>query len=441
MVLLTLLAAAAAGDPPAPGTAPAPDTAITARLTPAQMFDFAQRSIARGDYATAEAALRALTGNPDRSIHNEARFRLAKLLAGPLHRKAEAAVLLRRILDEQPNMAPVRLELARIDAELGHTAAAGRELRAAQAIGLPPDVSRAVRFYQQALDAVRPIGGSIEVAVAPDSNINRATTQSSLGTVLGDFTLSRDAQATSGIGAVVRGQTFARLPVDPHFSLLARLSGSANIYRDPEFDDVIAAPQIGPEWNKGPDRVALSVGPGWRWYGGTPYTFSLSEQLDWQHRLGKRGQVRAGVSHAFIKNKFDDLETGATWGASTGIDRAFSGRFGGGFTLYGNRQGARDPGYATTGFGASPYLFREIGRTTLTATFSYGHLAADERLVLFTDRRVDNAYGVNLAATLRQIRVGSLSPLLRLRLDRNRSTVEIYDYKRVAGEIGIASAF
>jgi hypothetical protein len=173
----------------------------------------------------AEAALRALTGNPDRAIRNEARFRLAKLLAGPLKRKAEAAVLLRHILDEQPNAAPVRLELARLDAEMGHMGAAGRELRAAQAIGLPPEVSRAVRFYQQALDAMRPIGGSIEVAIAPDSNVNRATSASSLNTVIGDFALSRDAQATSGIGVVARGQTFARMPLDPQVTLLARLSG------------------------------------------------------------------------------------------------------------------------------------------------------------------------------------------------------------------------
>jgi len=447
MILAWLAAMAApaiapeiAADSPAPA-APATQPATVARLTPAQLFDFAARSAAQGDTTTAEAALRALTGNPDRAIRNEARFRLAKLLAGPLKRKAEAAVLLRHILDEQPNAAPVRLELARLDAEMGHMGAAGRELRAAQAIGLPPEVSRAVRFYQQALDAMRPIGGSIEVAIAPDSNVNRATSASSLNTVIGDFALSRDAQATSGIGVVARGQTFARMPLDPQVTLLARLSGSANLYRNPEFDDVIVAPQVGPEWAAGPDRISLSVGPGWRWYGETPYTFSVSQGLDWQHRLGKRAQIHAGFSHAFVKNALDDLETGVAWGGNVGLDRAFSARFGGGLTLNANRQGARDPGYAMTGFGVSPYLFREVGHATLTATLSYGHLAADDRLSLFTDRRVDNAYGLSLAATLRQIRVGSLSPLVRLRLDRNQSTVQIYDYKRIAGEVGLASAF
>ena len=412
-----------------------------ARMTPAQLFDFAAQAAARGDMTTAEAALRALTANPDAAIRNEARFRLARLIAPQTGRKAEAAILCRHILDEQPNAAPVRLELARLDAELGHMAAAGRELRAARALDLPPDVSRAVRFYQQALDAIRPIGGSVEIALAPDTNINRATSGSSLNTAIGDFTLSRDAQASSGIGVVARAQAFARVPLDPQLTMVVRLSGSANIYRDPEFDDIVVAPQIGPEWSKGPDRINLSLGPGWRWYGADPYTFSIGESLDWQHRLGKRAQIRAGLSHAFVRNERDNLETGAAWGATGGLDRAFTARSGGGFSLNANRQGARDPGYAITGGGFSPYLYREVGHATLTATLTYSHLAADQRLSLFTDRRIDNAYGVSLAATLRQIRIGSLAPLVRLRLDRNRSTVQIYDYKRVAGEVGLSSAF
>ncbi|EGD57379.1 hypothetical protein Y88_3688 [Novosphingobium nitrogenifigens DSM 19370] len=423
-----------------PFTPPSPTTG-TLQLSPVQMFDFAEAASKRGDYDTAERALRALIGNPGIDIRCEARFRLARLLAGPFHRRTEAALLLRRILDEKPNAAPVRLELARLEAEMGRTGAAGRELRAAQAIGLPADIARMVRFYQQALEAQRPMSGSIELALAPDSNVNRATTASTMGTVIGDFTLSRDARATSGMGLVVRTQAFARLRMTPRLSLLARLSGSASLYRDPGFDDEVVAPQIGPEWSLGDDRVSLSGGAALRWYGGRSYTTATTAAIDWQHRLGKRGLLRVSANHAFVDNHRNALETGSAWGGTAGLDRAFSARFGGGLSLFGNRQDTRDPGYATTSFGFSPYVFREIGRATVTATLSYSHLAADARIALFNDRRRDQAYGLNLAATLRQIRIGSLSPLLRLRLERNASTVQLYDYKRVAGEVGIASAF
>jgi hypothetical protein len=100
-----------------------------------------------------------------------------------------------------------------------------------------------------------------------------------------------------------------------------------------------------------------------------------------------------------------------------------------------------DPGYATAGFTASDYLFREIGPATVTLNLSYGHLEADKRLLLFTSRRVDDAYSASLAATLRKVRVKTFSPMIRLKFERNISSLQIYDYKRFSGEVGIATAF
>src|SRR3546814_4855322 len=97
------------------------------------------------------------------------------MLADDLERYSEAAIECRRILDDKPDVARVRLELARMQAMLGNLTAARKELRAAEAAGLPPEVEQIVRFYSRALDARKPVGGSVKVALAPDSNINRAT--------------------------------------------------------------------------------------------------------------------------------------------------------------------------------------------------------------------------------------------------------------------------
>jgi tetratricopeptide (TPR) repeat protein len=231
------------------------------QLTPVQLFSFADAARDNKDYATAEAAYRALVGNTDADIRAEARFRLAMMLAYQCKRPTEAAQLLRQILDEKPKVARVRLELARIDAMLGRVSAAGRELRAAQAAGLPPEVERAVRFYAQALDVRRPVGGSVEVTLAPDSNINRATAAPTLATVLGNFALSNDAKASSGLGAAVRGQGFVRVPTVKGVDLLARVSGSANIYRASEFDDFILAPRLARKsrWARGSSTLQSAV--------------------------------------------------------------------------------------------------------------------------------------------------------------------------------------
>ncbi|WP_395395085.1 surface lipoprotein assembly modifier [Novosphingobium sp. BL-8A] len=415
--------------------------AAASNLSAAQVFTLADNARARGDLATAEAAYRALTQDRDLEIRTEARFRLALMLGDQLHRYSDAALELRRILDDKPGAARVRLELARMQAQMGNLAAARRELRAAEASGLPPEVEQLVRFYSRALTAKKPFGGSIEFALAPDSNINRATRGDKLGTVIGDFTLDDDAQAKSGLGVDLRGQGYFRLGISKGAELMTRVSTSATLYKDSRFDDISLALQTGPQFTSGSDLVTLSAGPTWRWYGLDPYSLSLGGSAAIQHPMGKRGQVRVEGGASHVDNRRNALQTGWDYTLSTSLDRAFSARFGGGLQVYGFREAVRDPGYSLTSGGLSAYLFRELGRTTLVGTVGYSRLEADERLFLYPKRRMEDRYSASIAATLRALHVGTFAPLVRLRWERNRSTIEIYDYRRVAAEFGITSAF
>ena len=411
-------------------------------LSATELFAYADAARDAGDFATAEAAYRALAANPDMELRSEARFRLALMLADRMGKPREAAVLLREILDEKPDAARVRLELARMAAATGNLGAAERELRAVEASGqLPPEVEQAVRFYANALSASKPLGGSIEVALAPDSNINRATRSDTLGTVIGDFTLSDDAKARSGLGLSLKGQGYVRLPLGQTSRMLGRVSASGDIYRDSNFNDFALAVQVGPEVQLGKDRFSLSAGPVWRWYGMEPYSVTLGTAVNWQHPLGRRGSLRidAGASH--VDNRRNDLQDGALYSLAAGIDRAFSPRFGGGWQVSASRLAARDPGYAEVTAGSSAYLFRELGRATLVVSAGYTRLEADKRLFLYPRRRVDDRFTASAGLTLRSLRIGTFAPFVRLRYERNRSTVEIYDFNRVAGEFGLASAF
>jgi hypothetical protein len=410
-------------------------------LSAAQLLALAEGARARHDYATAETAYRALTQDRELEIRTEARFRLGMMLADNLKRYADAALEFRRILDDKPGAARVRLELARMQAMLGNLAAARRELHAAQASGLPPAVEQLVRFYSRALNARKPLGGSVELSIAPDSNINRATRSDTLGTIIGDFALDKDAQEKSGVGIDVQGQGYFRLGVEPGADLLVRASGSATLYRDADFSDITIGVQAGPQYNWGSNQLTLSLGPSWRWYGRDPYSMTIGGNVSWQRPAGKRSQLRLEGSIAHVTNKRNALQTADDFTLSVSLDRAFSARTGGGVQVYGFREAARDSGYSLVSGGASAYLFREFGRTTLVGTLGYSHLEADERLFLYPKRRVEDRYNAGLAATLRALRLGSFAPLVRLKWERNRSSIEIYDYRRVAAEFGVASAF
>ncbi|MFM5908162.1 MAG: surface lipoprotein assembly modifier [Novosphingobium sp.] len=439
----TGLALAMAVSPCAPAMAQdAPAAAQGAlQLSPQQLFEFADKARDAGDYNAAQQAYRALAGNPDIELRTEARFRLGMMLADRMGKFREAAVEFRAILDEKPKAARVRLELARMQALMGNLGSAEREFRAAQAGGLPPEVERMVRFYANAMGAAKPFGVSVEVALAPDTNINRATKSDTLGTIIGDFTLDQDAKAKSGLGLALRGQAYVKRPLPGGPMIVARLSGSADIYRQSQFDDFILGLQVGPEYQSGKDRIALSIGPAWRWYGTDPYTVTLGGNASWQHPLSKQTQLRldGGIGH--MTNRRNAAQTGDLFSLSASLDRAFSARLGGGVQLSGARQTAADPGYAIASGNIGAYLWRELGATTLVANLGYGHLEADERLFLYPKRRVDDRFSAGLSATFRQLRLGIFAPLARVRWERNLSTVEIYDYKRLSGEIGITAAF
>jgi outer membrane protein len=436
-----LAASAVLSSPVGAQEVPAAPITGSITVTPAELFLYADGARDAGDFATAEQSYRALAANTDVEVRSEARFRLALMLADRQKRWREAAVELRKILDEKPSVARVRLELARMNAMMGRIGAAEREFRAAQAAGLPADVEQVVRFYARALSATKPFGGSMEVALAPDSNINRATRSDTLGTIIGDFTLDEDAKARSGVGLSLRGQGFLRGTLGKSAQLLLRLSGSADVYGDRNFNDFAIGAQIGPEFVSGSDRLSISVGPTWRWYGMTPYSLTSSAAATWQHPIGKRSQLRVEGTIGRVDNRRNDLQD--SWNAtlSAGIDRSFSARAGGGLQLYGVRDAARDPGYSTATGGISGYLFREFGKTSAVLTFGYSRLEADARLFLYPRRRIDDRLSAGLAGTFRALRIGTFAPLARVRWERNRSTVELYDYNRLSGEFGIVSAF
>lgn len=409
-------------------------------LSPAQLFALAERARATHRSQDAEAIYRALIGDPDPATRTEARFQLGMLLS-TLGRNREAAVEFRAVLDEKPDAQRARLELARVLALLGDVTGARRELRLAQAGGLPPEVSQVVRQFAEALRSRKPFGASLELALVPDSNINRATDAQTLDTVIAPLDLSSDAREQSGIGAHVSGQAFLRVPVSGQMALVPRLSGQGEFYRRSRFDDLSASALLGVEWSPGRERFQLSGGGTWRWYGLDPYARTATASLDWQHPLSRRAQLTAGVSAARTDYRLNDLQDGALYNATVGVERAFDARSGGGLTLTATRQTARDPGYANVAGGATFVYYRELGRSTGFVTFTARGLEADARLLLFPERRRDLLIGVTAGATLRRLSVHGFAPVVRVSFERNFSRVGIYDYRRVATSFGITRAF
>ena len=420
---------------------PAQAEARTVKATAAQMFHLAEQLVRSGKPSDADKVLELLSRDPDPQVRDEARFRRARMFKarGQLQ---PAALLLRLILDDKPDAAPVRLELAQLLDRMGDKDGAWRELRAAQAAGLPPAVARIVDRYSEAIRAQRPMGASFEFALAPDSNINHATRSDTLGTIFGDFDIDRKSKAKSGLGMSLRGQAFRRFGLgNSDTDLLARASVSGDLYRKSDFNDVVVDVAIGPELHVGRNQLNIELGATQRWYGQKPFARSVRAGLGWVRPLGRRTQLRLNASASVTDNQFNDLQDGKAFQGRVGVERALSATTGVALNLALDRQSVRDPGYSTTGWRAGLVAWKEIGRATLTASADFGRLNADERLLLFPDKRRDRYSRFSLATAFRQLTFKGFAPVTRFTFERNRSTIEFYDYKRTRTEIALVRAF
>ncbi|HEU4696928.1 MAG TPA: surface lipoprotein assembly modifier [Sphingomicrobium sp.] len=437
--LVTIGAILATAPVHAEPSAPAQPTVL--RVSAASLFRIADTAIARGNDMLARRTYRALMSDPSVDIQLEARFRLA-LLESRNGKLETAALLLREVVDRRPNAARPRLELAGVLDRLGNKDGAWRQVRAIQASGLPPAVARLVDRYSEALRAARPFGASFEFGFAPDSNINRATRSSTLGTVFGDFDIDKDSKAKSGTGVELRGQTYRRFGLGGRdASLLVRLSSSADLYKESAFNDIGVDLAAGPELMIGRNRVNVEAGVTQRWFGQKRFMRSARLGATVARPVGRRMQVRLSGSAALIDNQLNDLQDGKFYSGEVSVERALSATTGVAFTASATRQALRDPGYSTTGWRLGLLGWHDLGRMTFTAGAEFGRLHADDRLSLFPDKRADRYSRLSVGVTFRRLSFQGFAPVTRFVIERNKSSIAFYDYSRRRTEFGFVRAF
>lgn len=437
MLAAVLLALAQPAMPPAAGQG-AQELRIEASA--AQLLALSRTALARGDIKLAIDVLETLLTDPDLRIRNEARFRLA-MIARARKDWTAAGAYLRALLDEEPDAQRARLELARVQSEAGDLDNARRTLREAQAGALPADVARLVERFSNALRDRKPFGLSVQLALAPDTNINRATRSDTLGTVLGDFEIEDAAKSSSGIGVHVSSETYARVRVSDGVSLLARGGVTGDLYAHKDYNDITLLASAGPEFALLKGRANLLAGAQHRWYGGEPYARIYDLQLRWQRPLDRVSQLRTGLGVGRYNYRQSILQDATGYSAFATYERALTPRTGVNLTVSFARQDARDPAASSTNGQVSGTVWRDLGRATIFGSATYRRLEADERLALYRVRRREDFLQMSVGASLRSLSLGRWAPQLRVLYERNWSPIEIYDYARWRGEFGFVRAF
>jgi hypothetical protein len=352
-----------------------------------------------------------------------------------------AEVIFRRILDRDPRLLRVRLELARTLYMEKKDEQADYHFRLAAAEHPPQQVTRNIVRFREAIRARRSWRFNFDFGFAPDSNINSATNSQTVDIFGLPFRLDPSARARPGTGRFVGGDASIRLNRFGRVPIYVGAYGRWLRYRDHDFDDFYAGAEVGPEFKLAGGRLRTTATGLMRWYGERPLV-SLGTHLDYEKLVGDKWTV--GGSLLVRHNDYARRRDVDGWDAEV---RASAGRPLGPATLAFAHAGiernwANDPGQAfwrevlgigvlkEIGWGLRPKLSIDVARQV-----------GDGPLAPFGKKRRDWLLEGSFNVYKRDWNLRGFAPSVSLTVTRNYSTLSLYQEKRVRGEIRITKAF
>jgi hypothetical protein len=408
-------------------------------LAAPQVFALAEAYRREGRVEDAEALLDALTRDREPEIRAEARFRLgrSRMARGDYGGAVDAFAAL---LAEKPNAQPARLALAQALLFDGKTGAAARQLRRAQAGGLPEDVQRLVDRFSDVLRRSRPYGVNVEVGIAPDSNINQATDSRTLDIGGLPLVLDESGRATSGVGLTASADAFATLPLGSGLSWISRVAGIGSFYGREQFNDIVVSASSGPEFALGRTVVRPAATYSWRQFGGRRYSYGFGGSLQVLAPVGKASQVGGSISISDQRYRIPEQD-GVQLSATVSYEAALSPRLYGRVEAMVQRVNAEADPYASTSFGGSVSLSRDISAATIYAQAGYLRIEGDAPFALFGKARADDRVDLSVGAAWKRLSIAGLTPVVRLRQTFNSSPLDLYRFERTRIEVVLAERF
>ncbi|GAA3998824.1 surface lipoprotein assembly modifier [Sphingomonas humi] len=433
--ILALASFATAGALPAPRCEGGRCTGLTA----AHLIRLADQRAAAQDRESARALLMKVLQDREPAARAQARFGLARLAesAGDL---PAAERWYRAVLDEQPAAAAVRLALGRVLAQQRKTIAAGRELRRAQAAGLPPEVARTVERIVSLLRNDAPYGGSFEFAFAPDSNINRSTRSDTVTAFGLPFALDEGSRGRSGVGLAFAGQLFGRVPVGDH-QLTVALTSQGNVYKHRAANETYTTLSAGPQFRFGNMQLSASALAGRGAQGGQHTSDSYGIDTKARFPVGRTTAVALAAVAIHERNRRNEALDSTSYGASAAVEKALSPRLYARATTNVTRVASVTAPLSSWSLGGGLTLIRQLGPFTATMGGEIRHLRGDEPFFVFGRARRDTFLQGSLGVIARPLAVSGFAPVVRVTHSRNQSKIELYDYTRSRIEFGVTRDF
>lgn len=416
------------------------------RLTPQQLLAAAESLVAQARYLEAKPLVEALRFAPGYKL--QTRFLLGYIAAktGELETAADHY---KAILADDPRQTRVRIELAQVFLAQGKSASADRQFRlAAQDAELPQEVARTIRTVRDTIRGSRTWRLDLNLGIAPDTNINNATTAQSVTILLGDTEIPLDldeaAKAKSGLGVVGQVSAGLRLPVSKKVSALAEFDAIGTEYGGSRFDDYLTQAAAGGEYRLSADSsVSLQGVYAQRWFGGDAVSRQFGARLGGQAIASAKDRFGFQLDVRRTKVFFDAAYNGWQGGLYGTYERAISPTIVASVGPFVRREWLNEDALSSTEAGGNVGIGGELRYgINFGASLGVSRAVFDAPLPIFdADPRRD--WRVTTRATLgnRKLRVLGFSPQLVWSFTRIESSLRFYDTSRSRFEFTLARYF
>ncbi|MDB5572374.1 MAG: hypothetical protein JWN93_3557 [Hyphomicrobiales bacterium] len=433
--LLCLALATAPGPALAQGAAPQSQAASRAS------FEQAEALVSQGRF---DDARRVLAGVPraDEYTRTYGAFVDGRLAEG-MGRYVEARDIYRGVLNRYPDLARVRLHLARVLTALEDVEAARHHFDfVLGAPDLAAPLADRVRSDLRALENIKRWSAQAYVTMAPTTNMTSGTSQDSVNIGGLYFSPSQSGRKRSGVGVLYGADLVYAAPFSDNWGWLTTLSTAHRDYVGKTFDDRSARASAGVRYTLPAGVVTAELVGQRRWFGGQEYMLGVGPQLTARGFIGSHNRLTASVSA--MAQRYDDLtyQNGHKVAASASWDR-FTGP--GQFLRVGatfEREATRNDHLSYNEFGGLVgYNFDLPWALTLYPEASYAVRAYDGDFPLMAQARRDRRFVGSLMLVKKDLSLWGFAPRLQVSYTDNRSNVKLYDYDRLDTSLTLTRAF
>jgi hypothetical protein len=349
----------------------------------------------------------------------------------------------RQALVHVPDATRIRLELARafyLDRDYEN---AFRQFQFARAGNPPPQVIAAIDRFLSAIRREKSWSYSFSVAIAPDTNINNATSARETDLFGLPFELGEQARRRSGIGIALGGSA----EVAPRISSTTRLrlgvAAQRREYDGRRFDDTSLALLVGPRmilkrWDLGVAATGFR-----RWFGGRRLNEGYGLRGEATRYLDARTALSFDVSAQRIRYPHMPAQSGTVLTGSAGLVRALTAASSVSARIGIARQDARAGDLSSwSWFGRIGYYRDLPGGFSVYAEPGIARSTFDAADPFTGKTRRDMLYEMQLSLLNRRIILFSrFTPRISYTFARRQSSVDLYRFTQHRVEAGITSAF